>query len=209
MISFSSSGYEAEYLERLSNLISQASRKIDPNETAKLLLDKYGGIENIVAVEMDELSNLVGEQVAFYLKLVGRLTSRRYTDIFNFKVKHSQAELGEYVRSRLLGESVEVILAFPVDGQGRVLECREVSRGTVNSSSVLARKLAEVAVMTGVNRLMIAHNHPRGTAKPSDDDIAMTDGIADSLLCAGIRLENHFVVSVTECEIIVPKCIID
>ena len=194
--------YSEYNLRRLEDLIALSVGRSRAGACARLLADRYGSYENILAAPSDELRRIAGEELAAFLKLTALAISRSSTDEFVFGIDHSSVEIADYLKKRFLGESVEVILALPLDSAGRVIECREIVRGTVNSSSILTRDLAEAAISVGSKRLMIAHNHPLGIAKVSVEDVSMTAGLSEQLMRAGITLEMHFVIAGMECELV-------
>ena len=189
-------------LQRLGELISLAAGKYRSEAYARLLADRYGSFENILAAPADELRRIVGEEVASLLKLTAMLLSQKAIESFTLGVDHTTVEIADYLKKRFLGESVEIVLALPLDSAGRILECREVARGTINSSSIFTRDLAEAAINAGSKRLAIAHNHPLGMAKVSNEDATMTGGLAEQLMRVGITLECHYIIAGMECEIV-------
>lgn len=168
--------------------------------TAKNLLGKYGTIENSLTASVEELSVLVGERSAAYLKLLAYVTSRRATDRFAFGKKHSTAELAEYLKALFLGESVEKTYLISFDGSERIIGCDLLGEGTVNASEVMPRKAIEAAVRASAVSVSIAHNHPFGTTEPSNDDINITQSFAALFESCEIELRDHFIVAGQLCD---------
>lgn len=71
---------------------------------------------------------------------------------------------------KLNKEPEEVIILIALDMDLNVVGFFEVSRGTINHSSVYAGDIFKRLFATNCMRFMIAHNHPSGNTKPSPDD---------------------------------------
>lgn len=70
----------------------------------------------------------------------------------------------------------------------------EMSIGTVNQAAVHVREVIHRALDVGATALILVHNHPSGDAKPSRDDIQLTNHIRDAGRVLGIQLHDHIVV---------------
>ena len=82
-----------------------------------------------------------------------------------------------------------------LDTQCRLLKADIVAEGTVNGARVEPRHVVESALRHRATAVVLAHNHPQGTARPSPDDRRVTRLLADALSPLGIRLLDHVVVA--------------
>ena len=53
-------------------------------------------------------------------------------------------------------------------------------------------------VVLGAAAVVLCHNHPNGIALPSDNDVALTKQIADTLSKVGVQLIDHIIVADTD-----------
>ncbi|MBO5906655.1 MAG: JAB domain-containing protein [Clostridia bacterium] len=164
-------------------------------ELAARLIDKFKSVEGALCAQVSDLNKCVGEKVAMYLKTVAAVTSRRITDLFEFGIPHTKAEVADYFIGLYLPEEVEKTAVMLKDENDAVIECKMLFVGTVNASDILPRKIVEAALSRGSRKIVIAHNHPRGAAVPSEEDKTLTVGIRDLLSMVGITLEYHVVVA--------------
>ena len=67
--------------------------------------------------------------------------------------------------------------------------------GTVDSANVSRRKVMEEAMRINATRVILAHNHPRGVAVPSSEDLFMTREIGKLFEKVGIELVDHIIVA--------------
>ena len=75
---------------------------------------------------------------------------------------------------------------------------RELSRGTVAENTVYIREIVKLALDEYADSLIIAHNHPGGSAKPSEADIGFTKRLAQALDLVDVSLLDHFIVTAKE-----------
>ena len=85
------------------------------------------------------------------------------------------------------------------DEKDRVIAVDFQSSGTINSSAFSVRRMIEVALMRKARSVVIAHNHPMGSAKPSRDDMIATETLRSAFSAARIPLIAHYVVSGMNC----------
>lgn len=164
-------------------------------ETALRLLRHYQTIENILTASVAELSAMVGERATFFIKLLAHLTSRRRTDLFAFGRSYSSAEIAEYLKAVFIGEAVEKIYLLTFDASDNLSGCHLLGEGTVAASDVLPRKAVERAILSSASSVAIAHNHPFGTVRPSNDDVNVTKHFAGIFSNCEIALKEHYVVA--------------
>ena len=82
-----------------------------------------------------------------------------------------------------------------LDAKCKVLCCKEIGEGSVNSASISVRKVVETALSANATTVVLAHNHPSGIAVPSNEDIQTTRRIAAALNAVEIYLADHIVVA--------------
>jgi DNA repair protein RadC len=71
----------------------------------------------------------------------------------------------------------------------------EVARGNSCRLRIDKPVLYAAVLATGADRFIFIHNHPGSDPTPSDDDISMTQEIADGADLLGLRFEDHYIVT--------------
>jgi len=84
---------------------------------------------------------------------------------------------------------------FHLDCRNKIKLLELVSLGTLNSSLVHPREVFTRAVGERSAQIIIAHNHPSGVAKPSDDDLSLTKRLMKAGELLGIELIDHIIVT--------------
>lgn len=98
----------------------------------------------------------------------------------------------------LRDEPVEVFRVLLLDARHRVMAGPEVSRGTLTNSLVHPREVFRPAIVAGAAAVILAHNHPSGSARPSPEDDAVTRRLADAGRLLGIPVLDHVIVGERE-----------
>ena len=88
-----------------------------------------------------------------------------------------------------------MVFLLCLDAKCKVLCCKEVGEGSVNSAGISVRKIVETALGANATSVVLAHNHPSGVALPSGEDIQTTRRIAMALSAVEITLADHIVVA--------------
>ena len=181
----------------LSRILGHVNK--DADTSAQKLIEKFGYASAVMEADMLAVSDALGGDMttSLYIRLISALVSRRKCDLFKFGKKHTEEEIEEYLVSLLYGLPVETVYLVSLKG-GKIIACERAGEGTVNSSSVLPRKLLEITKRNGADSVIIAHNHPGGYATPSDDDRSGTRILFELFNSSGIKLLAHYVVAGTE-----------
>lgn len=83
---------------------------------------------------------------------------------------------------------------FFLNVKNEIIEENIMFRGSIESSATDQRLIMRRALKLGSTRIVIAHNHPSGSIKPSGEDEEVTDRIFTSGEMLGIQLLDHIVV---------------
>lgn len=170
----------------------------DTNPIAHGLLERFGSLYQVLEAPVEELQKVpgIGPNSALLLNLISAVA--RYYMINrreNHKILRTIDECGEYLTSFFVGRRVEMVYLLCLDAKCKVITCREVGEGSVNSANVPIRRIVEIALGTGATSVVLAHNHPSGLALPSGEDIATTRRVAAALSTVDVQLVDHIIVA--------------
>ena len=189
----------AEAVGEAKEYLAQLLGYSDGNDAAAMadgLIDGFGCLDAVFDMPIDELIEEGGlsERGAVLLKLAVYLSGRRIVDRFPLGKRYGE-EIKELLPGLFLGYSVEAVYMLLIDEKGRLdgIEC--FGEGAVASSDLYPRRLLECAIRCGAKKVIIAHNHPRGTTEPSSDDIYATRVLAKIFASSGIKLLKHYIVA--------------
>ena len=184
--------------EALELLLFYAIPRRDTNEIAHMLLNRFGSLEAVFAATVEELQQIdgIGENAAVLLKLAPELL--RYYQVDKVKEEMPLVTIqacGDYLKHFFLGRKNETVFLLCLDAKCKVLACREVGEGSVNSAGISIRKIVEMALAANATSVVLAHNHPSGLALPSPEDIHTTRRVAAALQAVDVHLADHIVVA--------------
>lgn len=181
----------------LELLLFYAIPRQDTNETAHRLMKQFGSLQGVLNAAPEELMAVegVGESAAGLLRLTGELAIRSRCTSLPQKILNSPDRTGAYFMELLAGQKRELLYQVCLDGKGKLLTCRCISKGTVTASALHVRQVVENALYAGASSIILAHNHPSGVALPSQADVVVTRQVQEALLPLGIRLADHIIVA--------------
>ena len=170
----------------------------DTNPIAHALLDRFGSLAQVMEAPVEELKKVpgVGETTATFLSMV-TATCRYYlvNRTHSHVVLNSVEQCGNYLLPFFCGRRNETVYLLCLDAKCKVLACKEVGEGSVNSAAVPIRRIVEMALNANATTVVLAHNHPSGMALPSGEDQLTTKRLAMSLAAVDIELADHLVVA--------------
>jgi DNA repair protein RadC len=168
----------------------------DTNEIAHRLLNKYGTLESLLDASPEDLMRNGGvtPNTAIFLSMIPQL-ARKYMLIKQGKkpVLDSSVKAGNYVISLFIGKTYEAFYVICLNSQNKVNYTALVHEGTINEAPVYPRLIVETALRHKASSVILAHNHPGGSLKPSNADIEVTRKICDALKTISINVIDHMI----------------
>ncbi|MDR3071539.1 MAG: DNA repair protein RadC [Endomicrobium sp.] len=165
---------------------------------AKEIINKFGSLKQVFDADFEDLKKVknISDCSAGFLLFLRKFSSLYLS--LNIKEKNrlsTPKNVIDYLVSTLSGEKTEKVYAIALDSGNRVIDCLEIESGTVNKSFLTPRKIAEIALKFKAVALIVAHNHPGGTLKPSQNDIDATACLKQALISIEVSLLDHIIIS--------------
>lgn len=116
------------------------------------------------------------------------------------KIKFSSPEqAGAYFVSLLSGkkDKEKFMVAFLDTGNNNI-QTKVVSEGSVAQAVVYPREILKEAIACDCKAMILAHNHPGGSIKPSDEDKRLTQRLVDIFHPLDIKIHDHIIVADTK-----------
>jgi len=160
-------------------------------------MQHFGTLEAISDASIDELQQVCGvgkataEMIvaAFELGLRGR---KRNDSFYTISSPQSVVELLSLEMKVLIQEEIRVLL---LDTRNNVRKIEIVSKGTLDSSLVHARDVFREAIKSNAKSIILVHNHPSGSVKPSSDDCNITKKLVEAGKVIGIEITDHVIIA--------------
>jgi len=185
--------------ELLAILIGSGNRSESAVDLCKRLLkDKDHQLKMLSKMSIEELQNYKGIGVAKAISIVAALElGKRHgnadTPIFP-KITSSYDAFK--VMKTIIGDLAhEEFWALLLDNSNKVIHKHQVSKGGITSTIVDIRLIFKKALSCGAVGIILAHNHPSGTLKPSHLDIKLTKKIRQAAELMDFKLLDHLIVT--------------
>ena len=162
-------------VQALEFLLNYALARIDTNTIAHRLLEEFGSLHQVFEAPIELLVQVEGVR--------SQRIFRTTEEIGRFLV----AKIGQYREERAFLMSLDL--------DCKLLDFRELTRGSVDSVNLPYRKVVEAALMNNAATVILAHNHLCDTAVPSMSDIDYTKQIFAYLQKLDIVLTDHIIVA--------------
>lgn len=168
---------------------------------AQELVDRFGGVAGLLHTTAQELKSIKGlgpakrAELVAVLELSRRALAQRLVEKPLFA---SPQAVRDYLQLQLGSRPHEIFAVLFLDSQHRLIVLEEMFRGTLAQTSVYPREVVARALALNAASVVLAHNHPSGTAKPSRADEALTQTLKAALALVDVRVLDHFVVTASE-----------
>ena len=185
-------------IQVLELLLFYAIPQRDTNPIAHALLNHFGSLSGVLDADVAELKKVPGisDHSATLLALVTELCRYYQVDSAQrVEILTTLDACGAYLVPRFFGRTRETVFLLCLDAKCKVLCCKEVGEGSVNSASISVRKIVETALAANATTVILAHNHPSGVAVPSGEDAQTTRRIAAALSAVEVHLADHIIVA--------------
>ncbi len=181
--------------ELLAILFRTGSQGCDVRSMSRALLEKYGGLKNLSRASAAELSSSGGVKGLGETKAVTLLAAlelgRRANDEEEFG-GDVESRLSFWAR-RLENEEREFIVAIYLDRKNRPIADDRLSYGGPDGAVLDAPHLLRRAVRLDARSLVLLHNHPGGSLRPSREDLKLTAQIENRLHVLDIDFYGHYI----------------
>ena len=187
--------------EVLELLLTYAIPRRDTKPIAYALLARFGSLHSVLQATPEELMLVdgIGETAATLLSMLLPLFRAYRQSVENeTPVVKNQLQSVMYCESLFEGERYEKFYVICLDAQMRRINTVLVSSGDVAEVRVYARHIISALSQCNAMGAIVAHNHPSGSAAPSNEDIQLTNALYNLLEGVGIELYDPLIVAPTE-----------
>ena len=162
------------------------------------LLDNFGGVAGLLHTSPQALKSIKGlgpakgAEIVAVLELARRALAAQLKDKPLFTTPQA---VREYLQLQLGSRQHEIFAVLFLDSQHRLIALEELFRGTLTQTSVYPREVVIRALALHAASVVLAHNHPSGSAQPSRADETLTHTLKAALALVDVRVLDHFVVT--------------
>lgn len=185
--------------ELLAILIHNGTRQKTAVDLAKEILklgkDNLDQLGKLSAKELMVIKG-IGEAKAITIAACLELGRRRQAgNIDDKKVVTSSTDIAYYLQSVLKDHHREVFAVLFLNRANKIIHFEIISEGGITGTVADPRIILKKALVENAVSLILCHNHPSGSLKPSRADEDLTYKIAEAAKLLDIRVLDHIIVS--------------
>ncbi len=183
--------------EVLEFLLFFSLPRVNTNEIAHELLDRFGTLRRIINADPRDLLAVkgVGMQTVRLLKSLPQLNRIAMDEEITVKPIHSPHELIGYLRLFFSGEKREICYVFIFDACRYLTYKGILFVGGRDEVPFYPRDLIEITLKYDGAYVVISHNHLGKSCLPSTSDNVMTREMQEGLRTIGVVLLDHIIIS--------------
>lgn len=133
---------------------------------------------------------------AFYFWMIPGLARCAMQESFGEKPRlNTLSRMAEYLKALYIGIHVECFYAILLDSRGGLIRKELIGKGTVDSAPFDMGKLLSLLVEHSAKAVVLCHNHPCGTLKPSQEDLKCTLSALAATATISVPMLDHIIIA--------------
>ena len=189
----------ADY-ELLELLLTYAIPRRDVKPLAKKMLQSFGTLAEVVAAPDYRLKDIKGIKdstliLLKLLKVVSERLSWQNLASDDKPIIFSMDSLIEYCRTSIAYSDVEELYLIYLDSDLHIIDKELFQKGSVSSVTASPREIIKHALHIGSTNIIMVHNHPSGSPRPSENDLKLTRMIEEACLTVNIKMQDHLIIT--------------
>lgn len=106
----------------------------------------------------------------------------------------SSMDVVNFMQNKIAYLNHEEFWVLYLNNANLILKTAQISKGGISSTEVDTRIVMQEAVVQKATQLILCHNHPSGSVKPSRADINLTERISKAAKIMDIALVDHIII---------------
>jgi DNA repair protein RadC len=185
--------------ELLAILINHGTKNKSAIELAKEILEAgKNNLQELGKLSARELMKIkgIGEAKAITIVAAMELGRRRQaTDALEKKTLVSSVDIASFLQSKIKDNRREVFAVLFLNRANKINHFEIISEGGITGTVADPRIILKKALEEDAVNIVLAHNHPSGSLKPSRADEELTNKIKEAARYFDIRVLDHIIIS--------------
>lgn len=184
--------------EMIEILLFNAIPYKDTNIIAHKLMEKFGSLAGIFDASMEDLFDVAGmtRNAAILLQSMPKyFREYKKSKVDKNKPIINIDDILPLLEANLQYRDLESLFVICLDANQRITATIETGVSEITSVKISIRTIADIALRYKAVNIILAHNHPTGSANPSDEDIALTIDLMHMLKSIEVELIDHIIIS--------------
>ena len=184
--------------ELLAILLSSGNREETAIQLAQRILNaNQNSINQLAKLQLNDLKKYKGVGEAKAVTILAALEiGRRRTDVdIDEKIKVTSSKSAyNVIKPKLSDLPHEEFWVIFLSRNNNVIKTECISKGGVSVTAVDTRLILKPAIENLASGIILAHNHPSGNLKPSQEDIYLTKKVKEAARLLDITVQDHLVI---------------
>lgn len=176
-------------VELLSILINSGNKKYNALEISSNLITKYGNINNISKLSIEELASNYGIGKNKALTILAALNINRFEA--NNYILSDFNKISKYCQKHFIDNSYERILILFLRGNFELIIQKTITQLRYDKVNFRKDNIRDMALKFQCQNIIIIHNHPNNIAKFSSSDIKTIKRLLRYLKMYGINIVDN------------------
>ena len=186
--------------ELLAIIINNGTREESAVEVSKKMLKAVDNdLNRLGKMSVQEILKCkvkgIGPAKAIAITAALELGIRRETNIQKKEVIASSNDAAQYLQAKLQHLSEEVFVVLYLNNANKINHLEIVSSGGRRGTIVDVQVILKKALEYNACKMILSHNHPSGSLRPSQADQQMTDKLKVAAQLLDIQVVDHIIVS--------------
>jgi DNA repair protein RadC len=185
--------------ELIAILIGSGSRNETAVELSKRILHHYDNdLNKLGKASINELSNFKGIGEAKAISIIAALEIGRRRNDFETKAPDtilSSKDAYNIMRRLLVDLNHEEFWIILIGRSQKVLAKELISKGGLSTTVVDPKVIFGMALQHQATGIIMIHNHPSGSLKPSQQDVNLTRKLSEAGKLLEIKILDHLIIS--------------
>jgi DNA repair protein RadC len=185
--------------ELLAILINHGTKNKSAIQLPKEILEAgKNNLQELGKRSVKELTKIkgIGEAKAITIVAAMELGRRRQaSDALEKKTIASSSDIASFLQSKIKDNRREVFAVLFLNRANKINHFEIISEGGITGTVADPRIILKKALEEDAVNIVLAHNHPSGSLKPSRADEELTNKIKEAARYFDIRVLDHIIVS--------------
>lgn len=185
--------------EELIAIILKTGTKTESSKVlASNILKQVKNINDLNNITLPELLKIKGIGIAKATEFLASIELGKRVNTNNLIIKRTKFTnpeiIFEYYKDKLNDQKQEIFYAVYLDASRKIIEEKELFKGTINQSLIHPRDIFKYACILDASSIICIHNHPSGNIIPSKEDIKITNKLKEIGILFNIPIVDHIII---------------
>ncbi|MCS6956937.1 MAG: DNA repair protein RadC [Aquificaceae bacterium] len=179
--------------ELLAIVLGSGTKDMDVLSLSReLLAFGWQKLSKLSPQEITEKFKGVGEAKACQIKALLELT-KRINDPYEGVYINNPEDAYRFLREKV-DDRKEYLIALYLSPTNKLLSYETIAIGRMNALYAEPKEILYHAINTACYSILLAHNHPKGSPKPSKEDMDFTHRVKKACELMGFELLDHIII---------------